>query len=106
MLEEQSSQGPSDTAPMSIYELVVSMEKKGILDLKLTGHGFDRPAAVKRGEERDRIEVTHEAYSLFKPNAVTARTAKATNIAGLIGYTALSNSQHIQLVWRTLGMFR
>eukprot|EP00435_Cladocopium_sp_Y103_P057161 s717_g19.t1 len=105
VLEEQSRQGPADSAPMTAYELIVSMEKKGILDCKLTGHAFDRPAAVKRGEERDRIEVTHEAFSLFKSNAVTTKRAKSTNVTGLIGYQALSNSQYVQLVWRTLGSF-
>ena len=81
------------------------MERKGVLDVKLTGHAFDRPAAVKRGEERDRIEVTHEAFSLFKPNMVTTRNAKSTNIAGLIGFKTLSASDHMQLVWRNSGYF-
>eukprot|EP00438_Fugacium_kawagutii_P020088 Skav200150 [mRNA] locus=scaffold2013:409300:426011:+ [translate_table: standard] len=102
VLEEQTSQGSADTNPMSVFDLIVSMEKKGILDCKLTGHTTDRPAAVRRGEERDRIEVVHQSFSLFKPNAVTAKNAKATNLAGLVGYKSLSASSHLQLVWRHL----
>ena len=81
---------------------MLSMERKGILDCKLTGHTVDRPAAVKRGEERDRIEISHESYSVFKPNSVSAKQAKATNIAGLLGFKALNTSNHLQLVWRSL----
>ncbi|CAK9049972.1 unnamed protein product, partial [Durusdinium trenchii] len=97
VLEEQSTQGPADSAPMSFFQLVLSMERKGILDCKLTGHTVDRPAAVKRGEERDRIEISHESYSVFKPNSVSAKQAKATNIAGLLGFKALNTSNHLQL---------
>lgn len=89
---------------MSMNKLLLSMERRGILDCKLTEHQMDRPAAVKRGEERDRIEINHEAYSLFKPNAATSKNAKSTNLAGLIGYKRLSGSAHLQLVWRVFGL--
>lgn len=47
-MEEQSPQGLVDVGPMSMYKLIVSFEKRGHLDLKVTGHIIDRPAAVKR----------------------------------------------------------
>ena len=102
VLEEQTSQGPADSNPMTLFELVLMLERKGILDTKITGHGVDRPPSVKRGEETDRLEVVHESYSLFKPNAVTIKTAKSTNIAGLAGYKVLSASNYLVLVWRLL----
>lgn len=101
VLEETTSQGTQDTAPMTIYHMIHSFEKRGILDLKVTGHSIERPPAVRRGEEADRLEVQHEAHSVFKPNAVTAKQCKATNVAGLLGYKSLQASQHLQLVWRT-----
>lgn len=73
-----------------------------MLDLKVTGHSVERPQAVQRGEERDRIEVGHESYSLFKPNNVTAKQCKATNVAGLLGVKSLQASPHLQMVWRNL----
>lgn len=88
---------------MSLFELVHMFERKQILDIKVTGHSIDRPPTVKRGEEADRIEVKHESYSLFKPNAVTAKTAKATNVAGLAGFKSLSSSPYLKLVWRNFG---
>lgn len=103
VLEEQTSQGAADSQPMSLYALMVSMEKKGHLDTKLTGHLVDRPPAVKRGEDRDHIQVTHEAFSVFRPNAVNVKSAKSTNMAGLIGNKVLSASAHLQLVWRSSG---
>ena len=102
VLEEQTSQGPADSNPMTLFELVLMLERKGILDTKITGHGVDRPPSVKRGEETDRLEVVHESYSLLKPNAVTIKTAKSTNIAGLAGYKVLSASNYLVLVWRLL----
>ena len=102
VLEEQTSQGPADSNPMTLFELVLMLERKGILDTKITGHGVDRPPSVKRGEETDRLEVVHESYSLFKPDAVTIKTAKSTNIAGLAGYKVLSASNYLVLVWRLL----
>lgn len=35
------------------------------------------------------MEFTHEAYSVFKPNPVQPKSAKGTNIGGLIGYRLL-----------------
>ena len=102
VLEEQTSNGPSDSSPMTLFQLVHTLERKGILDLTLTGHTADRPASVKRGEESDRLEVVHQSYSLFKPNAVTAKAAKSTNVAGLAGYKVLKASNYLELVWRIL----
>ena len=59
--------------------MIHSFEKRGVLDLSVTGHTVDRPASVKRGEEPDRIEVQHEAFSVFRPNAVTARAFWGTS---------------------------
>lgn len=99
-MEESTSQGPADSAPMSLYQMIHSFEKRGVLDLSVTGHTVDRPASVKRGEEPDRIEVQHEAFSVFRPNAVTARACKGTNVAGFLGYKPLEASNCLQLVWR------
>lgn len=102
VLEEQGTQGASDGPPSSLFTLIVQLEKRGLLDLKLTGHKIDRPPDVKRGESADRIDVIHETYSVFKPGQVALKTAKQTNLAGLIGYKALSSSQYLTLVWRYL----
>ena len=102
VLEETTSQGPADSQPMSVFQMMVSFEKKGVLDLKVTGHSVDRPPAVKRGEESDKVEVQHQSFSVFKPNTVTAKNCKSTNVAGLLGFKALSSSQYLQLVWRAL----
>ena len=102
VLEETTSQGPVDSQPMSVFQMMVSFEKKGVLDLKVTGHLVDRPPAVKRGEESDKIEVQHQAFSVFRPNTVTAKNCKSTNVAGLLGFKPLSSSQCLQLVWRAL----
>ena len=54
---------------MSLFQLVLSFEKRGHLDLKITGHAIDRPANVRRGEAPDCVTVTHQSHSVFKPNA-------------------------------------
>lgn len=77
------------------------MEKRGLLDLKVTGHKVDRPVEVKRGESTDRIDVQHESYSVFRPTQVQVKSLKQTNAAGHIGYKALSASQYLTLVWRS-----
>lgn len=103
VLEEQTSQGLVDTGPMSLFRLVLSFEKRGHLDLKITGHAIDRPANVRRGEAPDCVTVTHQSHSVFKPNAVQARNVKGTNVAGLIGNKCLAASQYLTMVWRFLG---
>lgn len=103
-LEEQSPQGLVDIGPFTVYKMFVGFEKKGMMDLKLTGHGFNRPPAVQRGEESDRIIVAHEAHSVFKPNAVNQKNLRGTNIAGYIGYKVLAASEYLTLVWRFLDM--
>ena len=101
-MEEQSPQGLQDVGPMTLYQMIVSFEKRGYLDLKVTGHVVDRPAEVKRGEAPDAITVAHEAHSVFRPNAVQAKSVKGTNIAGLVGMKILAASQYLQLVRRFL----
>lgn len=88
-MEETTSGGVTDSKPMSVYEVVVQLERRGVLDSKLSGHEVSRPAAVQRGEEQDRIEITHNDYSVFRPNPVQVRNAKGTNIGGFIGYKLL-----------------
>ena len=65
VLEEQGTQGASDGPPSSLFTLIVQLEKRGLLDLKLTGHKIDRPPDVKRGESADRIDVIHETCLLY-----------------------------------------
>ena len=120
---------------MCIKRLLVDLEKRGILDSKVSGHTVTRPASVMRGEEADRqgpifynkvfkeyfcqsfsrifvflasvgdpcrFEISHNEYAVYRPNPVQAKSAKATNLAGLIGYKALEASPHVTLVWRVL----
>ena len=49
-----------------------------------------------------RIDVTHQSYSVFKPNPTAVKNVKGTNVAGLIGVKALANSKFVTLVWRAL----
>ncbi|CAJ1459882.1 unnamed protein product, partial [Effrenium voratum] len=44
------------------------------------------------------LEVAHTDFSVFKPNPVNEKKAKGTNVAGVIGFKALSNSPYLQLV--------
>ncbi|CAK9077334.1 unnamed protein product [Durusdinium trenchii] len=99
---EQSPQGLRDIGPMTVYKLLVSFEKRGILDLKLTGHSAERPPAVQRGEQHDSIVVSHSTHSVFRPAGVQAAKLKGTNLAGFIGFKKLASSQYLCLVWRSL----
>eukprot|EP00438_Fugacium_kawagutii_P036217 Skav223158 [mRNA] locus=scaffold2973:257878:262548:- [translate_table: standard] len=102
VLEEQTSTGAQDVGPMTVYELLVSFEKRGHLDLTLTGHKCERPPEVKRGERADAINVVHDTHSIFKPNAVLPKNAKGTNVAGVIGLKTLASSSYVSLLWRHL----
>eukprot|EP00438_Fugacium_kawagutii_P018576 Skav220207 [mRNA] locus=scaffold2858:206317:210868:- [translate_table: standard] len=104
VLEEQSAQGLVDTGPMSIFELVLSFEKRGHLDLKMTGHNIERPANVQRGEAPDSIVVSQTQHSVFKPTAVQAKSVKGTNVASFLGGKTLRSSQYLTMVWRLLDL--
>lgn len=104
-MEEQTSSGNVDSSPTTLFDLLVSLEKRGVLDLKVTGHRVDRPSDVKRGESMDRIEVTHESYSVFKPTNVALKTMKQTNMAGVLGFKSLLASRQLVLVWSHLAWF-
>ena len=55
----------------------------------------------------ERYEITHETHSVYRPNPVLAKSAKFTNLAGLIGYKALADSSWLTLVWSCLnGSFK
>ena len=54
ILEETTSNGVADSAPISMYDLIVKMETQGHLDPKISGHTLSRPVAVQRGAEADR----------------------------------------------------
>lgn len=64
--EEATSQGPVESKPMSWYDFIVSLEKKGSLDYTITGHDCTRPAAVQRGEESDRKGVGRVALDCIE----------------------------------------
>lgn len=49
---------------MSLFKLLTTIEKRGAVDFKLTGHKIERPAAVRRGEAADAIDVSHETFGL------------------------------------------
>ena len=102
VLEEQTGQGPQDTQPMSLYDLITLLEKRNIVDFTITGHKIERPASVCRGEAKDTFQVTHDAYSVYKPNAVQLKAVKAGNLAGVIGTKSLLSSKYISMVWRIL----
>ncbi|CAK9073577.1 unnamed protein product, partial [Durusdinium trenchii] len=93
IMEEQGSSGAQDSAPMTLHEAMVMMEKRGMMDLKVSGHSVERPAAVKRGDEPDTLEVSHQSYLVFKPNPVTVKNVKGSNIAGFVGFKVLSSSR-------------
>ena len=104
MLEETGAAGTTDTNPRSIFKLMTLLEKRVILDAKLTGHKLERPPEVRRGEAADTMMLTHESFSVFKPNPVAkVQQVKASNIAGWIGLRALSNSNYLTMVWRFSG---
>lgn len=52
--EETTAKGVSDSSPMTLYELLFTIEKRGTLQYTITGHKAERPPAVQRGEETDR----------------------------------------------------
>ena len=102
-MEEAGPNGNSDTDPMTLYTLLTTLEKRGVLDSKLTGHTVSRPAEVQRGEAPDTMVISHESFSVFKPNPVAkVQNVKASNIAGYIGLRALMSSKYIEMVWRPL----
>lgn len=49
--------------------------------------------------------MTHESYAVYRPNPVTQKSAKGSNIASLIGYQGLASSPFLQLVWSRLIYF-
>ncbi|CAK9067404.1 Uncharacterized protein SCF082_LOCUS34123 [Durusdinium trenchii] len=55
VLEETTSAGACDTAPMSLYDLWVRLEKEGAVNMKFTGYSVERPASVQRGEDSDSL---------------------------------------------------
>lgn len=103
VLEESGPNGNSDSNPMTLYALLTTLEKRGVLDSKLTGHKVSRPAEVQRGEAPDTLVISHESFSVFKPNPIAkVQNVKSSNIAGYIGLRALMTSKYIQMVWRPL----
>lgn len=102
VLEEQQSQGPSDSMPMSLYALYVMLEKQGVMDSSVTGHDVDRPPEVKRGEASDDLVVAHKSYSVYRPNPVQLKNVKSSNLGSFLGHKTLGKSQYLQMVWRNL----
>lgn len=102
--EETTPKGPTSSKPMTLYELIYTIEKRGCLDYTITGHTAQRPPSVQRGEEGDRqepamkmvlkvlievdvgcwlvieingrIEVSHQSFAVYRPNPVTQKNAK------------------------------
>ena len=102
VLEESGPTGITDSRPMTVYNLLTTLERRGILDSKLQGHKVARPPEVQRGEAADSLTITHEQFSVFKPNPVVkVQQVKASNIAGYIGLRALTSSEYITMVWRS-----
>lgn len=49
VLEEQAQGQPAqDSAPTTLFNLMLTLEKRGILDFAVTGHKVQRPSAVQR----------------------------------------------------------
>ncbi|CAK9067064.1 Uncharacterized protein SCF082_LOCUS34017, partial [Durusdinium trenchii] len=93
VLEETGSRGAADSDAMTIFDLIVMLEKRGLVDLTLTGHKFERPPAVKRGESEDSMVFNHEAFSVYKPNPVQQKNVKSSNVAGFLQYQTLTKSR-------------
>lgn len=102
VLEETGSRGAADSDAMTIFDLIVMLEKRGLVDLTLTGHKFERPPAVKRGESEDSMVFNHEAFSVYKPNPVQQKNVKSSNVAGFLQYQTLTKSRFLTLAWRIL----
>ncbi|CAK9025766.1 unnamed protein product, partial [Durusdinium trenchii] len=100
VLEETGSRGAADSDAMTIFDLIVMLEKRGLVDLTLTGHKFERPPAVKRGESEDSMVFNHEAFSVYKPNPVQQKNVKSSNgfLAGsncvCLAFFAMLSEQH------------
>ena len=101
MLEKPDNKS-EDGSLQTLHELVLSMEKQGLVDLTISGHKVERPAAVKKGLSEDTLDVKHESYSCFRPNAVSLKNAKYQNFAGVIGVKNLPSSPDLVMVWRSL----
>lgn len=72
VLEESTSAGGvSDGKPMSIYALMVQLERQGVLDLKLSCHNVQRPPSVVRGEDEDRSDAIKHitCFSFWENNS-------------------------------------
>ena len=65
MEENASAGGVSDGKPMSIFALMVQLERQGVLDLKLSCHKVQRPPAVVRGEDEDRSDAIKHMTSFW-----------------------------------------
>ena len=102
VFEEQGPQGVTDTAPMTLYELYLMLENRGIIDFRITRRDVDRPSEVKKGNAADMLEVKHNAYSVYKPNPVQQKNVKSSNLAGFLNFQNLEKSTYLQLVWRAL----
>ena len=63
LLEEQGTSGTTDSAPMTLYDLYLMLEKRGVVDFQVTSHDVDRPADVKAGNAADCLDVKHTSYS-------------------------------------------
>ena len=100
MLEKPDSKSEDGTV-QTLHELVLSLEKQGLVDLTISGHKVDRPAAVKKGISEDTLDVQHQSYSCYRPNAVALKNAKYQNFAGVVGVKNLSSSPQLELVWRS-----
>lgn len=85
---------------MKLFKLLTMLEQRGVVDYNVTGHKTERPSEVKRGEAADRLTISHESFSVYKPNSVSVKNVKAGSLAGLVGTKPLSGSSHVQLVWR------
>lgn len=102
LLEEQGTSGTTDSAPMTLYDLYLLLEKRGVVDFQVTSHDVDRPAEVKAGNAPDCLEVKHTSYSVYKPNPVQQKSVKSSNLGGFLSYKSLEGSKYLQLIWRIL----
>jgi hypothetical protein len=87
---------------MTLYDLYLMLEKRGVVDFQVTSHDVDRPADVKAGNAADCLDVKHTSYSVYKPNPVQQKNVKSSNLGGFLNYTTLENSKYLQLIWRIL----
>ena len=89
-----------DSEVSTIYDLLIDMEKSGIVDAKLCGHNCSRPSGPVDSETPDSFTIEPKPGSnlWFKYNDI--KSIKYTNAASVFPSTVLRASKLLAEVWR------